>query len=83
MCHIQISLRHNTQSTRQRCGTLVAFKNDVNLNINYSLLTTMYRRDIRILTVVASHGASKVTHHNFSKHCLNIWAIILSYIVVG
>ena len=31
--------------------------------MNYSALTTMYETDIRILTVVTSHEASKVTYH--------------------
>ena len=33
----------------------------VNLNMNYSALTTMYERAIRIHRVVTSHGAGKVT----------------------
>ena len=37
--------------------------NTVNLNMNYIALTTMYESDIRIHTVVTSHGAGKVTYH--------------------
>ena len=43
----------------RRCDTLET----VNLNMNYSALTTMYERDIRSHTVVTSHGAGMVTYH--------------------
>ena len=33
------------------------------MNMNYSFLTTMYERDIRIHTVVTSDGAGKITYH--------------------
>ena len=36
---------------------------NVNLNMNYSFLTTMYEQDIGVHTVVKSHRAGKVTYH--------------------
>ena len=47
---IALSLR------RKRCGSGL---------MNYSIRNTMYERDIRIHIVVMSHGAGKVTYHEF------------------
>ena len=42
--------------------------NYVHLSMNYSFLTTIYKRDIRIhYVVVTSHGAGKATYH--VKNC--------------
>ena len=44
--------------------TGLIFNKSVNLNMNYSFLTTMYEEDIRIFTVVMSHEADKATYHD-------------------
>ena len=52
--------------------------------MNYSFLTTMYKRDVRINSVSKSNGAVKVTYHELVlKQKLEILFFYQKYVYLG